>query len=222
MPEIETEGGISGSALLGICHQLKEAGFACAISTVAGERPALVDVDLSDEKIHPDLRSLVDDPLAIIDIRASDYCALLIPHHLGAAQDLLNCDVLGDVLAAFLKQHKPICTIGYGTYGLCARQSHGDSSNGWQFAAGRLVTGVSVSDECRHPHFAKLPIVLQDFVEESGGTFVECPNDQVCVIVDRNLVTGPNEASTGVCIHNLLYLCQDDGQTAAPLLNGLG
>lgn len=71
------------------------------------------------------------------------------------------------------------------------------------------MTGVSAFDECRYPFFGCLPCMLQELLERQGATFssFECL-DTPGMIVDRNLISGPNEISTTLCVQTFsLLLC---------------
>lgn len=82
----------------------------------------------------------------------------------------------------------------------------------------------------RRPDFANLPLVVEDFVKDYGGSytgdirrshktvisqkskiFFFCPaaskEDAVHVVVDRHLVTGQNMQSTSLAVNNLILLC---------------
>ncbi|PHJ18442.1 parkinson disease 7 domain containing 1 family protein [Cystoisospora suis] len=75
--------------------------------------------------------------------------------------------------------------------------------------ANYTVTGVSPFDECRYPFFGRLPCMLQELLESQGATFstFDCL-DTPGMIVDRNLVSGPNETSTPLCVQTFsLLLC---------------
>lgn len=87
----------------------------------------------------------------------------------------------------------------------------------------------------RMPDFANLPLVVEDFVKDSGGSYtgkmtrqhtcssslkphtktLSClsvcfpasQEDAVHVVIDRHLITGQNMQSTSLAVNNLILLC---------------
>ncbi|EGW05544.1 Deformed epidermal autoregulatory factor 1-like [Cricetulus griseus] len=101
-------------------------------------------------------------------------------------------------------QHtEPICAIGHGVAALCCATNEDRS---WVFQ-GYSLTGPSVYELIRAPDFACLPLVVEDFVKDSGAGFSASEPDAVHVVLDRHLVTGQNTNSTVPAVQNLLFLC---------------
>lgn len=93
----------------------------------------------------------------------------------------------------------------------------------------------SVFELVRRPDFANLPLIVEDFVRDSGGSytgeltctalilmvststvflnlfffffFAASPEDAVHVVIDRHLITGQNTQSTSLAVNNLILLC---------------
>lgn len=87
----------------------------------------------------------------------------------------------------------------------------------------------------RRPDFANLPLVVEDFVKDNGGSytgelirtshpphqhptnadvfflffllFPASKEDAVHVVIDRHLITGQNVQSTLLAVNNLILLC---------------
>lgn len=89
----------------------------------------------------------------------------------------------------------------------------------------------------RTPDFANLPLIVEDFVKDSGGSytgqlarklslmlicrcldpktpimfflfvFPASQEDAVHVVIDRHLITGQNMQSTSFAVNNLILLC---------------
>uniref|UniRef100_A0A8P4FWX2 Glutamine amidotransferase-like class 1 domain-containing protein 1 n=1 Tax=Dicentrarchus labrax TaxID=13489 RepID=A0A8P4FWX2_DICLA len=94
---------------------------------------------------------------------------------------------------------EPVCAVGQGVSALCCA-TEGQS---WIFS-GYSLTGPSVFELVRRPDFANLPLVVEDFVKDSGGSYTE---DAVHVVIDRHLITGQNMQSTSLAVNNLILLC---------------
>nr|XP_034787746.2 glutamine amidotransferase-like class 1 domain-containing protein 1 isoform X4 [Pan paniscus] len=62
---------------------------------------------------------------------------------------------------------EPICAVGHGVAALCCATNEDRS---WVFH-GYSLTGPSVCELVRAPGFARLPLVVEDFVKDSGACF---------------------------------------------------
>ncbi|XP_073408139.1 glutamine amidotransferase-like class 1 domain-containing protein 1 isoform X2 [Dendrobates tinctorius] len=98
---------------------------------------------------------------------------------------------------------EPICAVGHGVNALCCVTNEDKT---WAFQD-YSVTGPSVYELVRHPDFASLPLILEDFAKDSGATFSASEPDAVHMVLDRHLITGQNENSTMAAVQNLILLC---------------
>ncbi|CAB1322558.1 unnamed protein product [Coregonus sp. 'balchen'] len=135
--------------------------------------------------------------------KSARYQALLIPDCPGALTDLAHSGSLARILAHFTSQQKPVCAVGQGVSGLCCAVVEGQR---WIFS-GYSLTGPSVFELVRSPDFANLPLIVEDFVKDSGGSYTASQEDAMHVVIDRHLVTGQNIQSTSVAVNNLIMLC---------------
>ncbi|XP_037065048.1 glutamine amidotransferase-like class 1 domain-containing protein 1 isoform X4 [Peromyscus leucopus] len=106
-------------------------------------------------------------PAKLESIDGARYHALLIPSCPGALADLANSGSLARILQHFRSESKPICAIGHGVAALCCATNEDRS---WVFQ-GYSLTGPSVYELIRAPDFARLPLVVEDFVKDSGAGF---------------------------------------------------
>ncbi|XP_030646526.1 glutamine amidotransferase-like class 1 domain-containing protein 1 isoform X2 [Chanos chanos] len=97
---------------------------------------------------------------------------------------------------------EPVCAVGQGVSALCCATE----GQRWIFI-GYSMTGPSVFELVRSPNFANLPLIVEDFVKDSGGSYTASKEDAVHVVLDRHLVTGQNIESTTVAVNNLILLC---------------
>uniref|UniRef100_A0AAY5EZ61 Glutamine amidotransferase-like class 1 domain-containing protein 1 n=1 Tax=Electrophorus electricus TaxID=8005 RepID=A0AAY5EZ61_ELEEL len=97
---------------------------------------------------------------------------------------------------------EPVCAVGQGVSALfCAIESQK-----WIFR-GYSLTGPSVFELVRFPDFANLPLIVEDFVKDNGGSYTASQEDALHVVLDRHLVTGQNTQSTTAAVNNLILLC---------------
>uniref|UniRef100_A0A8B9JEP0 Glutamine amidotransferase-like class 1 domain-containing protein 1 n=1 Tax=Astyanax mexicanus TaxID=7994 RepID=A0A8B9JEP0_ASTMX len=97
---------------------------------------------------------------------------------------------------------EPVCAVGQGVSGLCCATE----GQKWIFS-GYSLTGPSVFELVRSPDFANLPLIVEDFVKDNGGSYTASQEDAVHVVLDRHLVTGQNVQSTTAAVNNLILLC---------------
>ncbi|KEP60784.1 UNVERIFIED_CONTAM: Parkinson disease 7 domain containing 1 family protein [Hammondia hammondi] len=222
--EFLADAGVPLASLLAIHSILTSSGLAYQIATPAGAPPSICSVDsLSDLdkscRLPTALLEKLKTPLPVRSVALENFGGVLFPHALGAAVDLFNSSALG-ALVHSLSADKVVCSIGYGGFALAAKRPSGlreDSAASRNKARGGssfpfvnyTLTGISPFDECRYPFFGHLPCMLQELLESLGATFAsfEC-TDTPGMLVDRNLVSGANDASTPLCVQTFaLLLC---------------
>ncbi|XP_048829074.1 glutamine amidotransferase-like class 1 domain-containing protein 1 [Brienomyrus brachyistius] len=140
-------------------------------------------------------------PAKLESIDGARYQALLIPDCPGALSDLAHSGSLARILAHFTSQQKPVCAVGHGVSALCCATE----GQRWIFS-GYSLTGPSVFELVRETDFAKLPLIVEDFVKDSGGSYTASTEDAIHVVLDRHLVTGQNQQSTWAAVNNLIIL----------------
>uniref|UniRef100_A0A8C2JWU8 Glutamine amidotransferase-like class 1 domain-containing protein 1 n=1 Tax=Cyprinus carpio TaxID=7962 RepID=A0A8C2JWU8_CYPCA len=97
---------------------------------------------------------------------------------------------------------EPVCAVGQGVAALCCATEE----QKWIFS-GYSMTGPSVFELVRSPEFANLPLIVEDFIKDNGGSYTASIEDAVHVVLDRHLVTGQNVQSTSAAVNNLILLC---------------
>ncbi|MBZ3870294.1 Parkinson disease 7 domain-containing protein 1 [Sciurus carolinensis] len=202
-PRTGSPAGVSAQSFLH-CFTLASAAFNLQVATPGGKAIDFVDVTESNARWVQDFRlKAYASPAKLESIDGARYHALLIPSCPGALADLASSGSLARILQHFHSESKPICAIGHGVAALCCATSEDRS---WVFH-GYTLTGPSVYELVRAPGFARLPLVVEDFVKDSGAGFSASAPDAVHVVLDRHLVTGQNANSTVPAVQNLLFLC---------------
>ncbi|XP_077568275.1 glutamine amidotransferase-like class 1 domain-containing protein 1 [Stigmatopora nigra] len=140
-------------------------------------------------------------PAKLESIDGARYQSLLIPDCPGAPNDLAHSGSLHRILSHFISKQKPVCAVGEGVSALCCAME----GNRWIFD-GYSLTGPSVFELVRRPDFANLPLIVEDFVKDSGGSYTASQKDTVHVVIDRHLITGQNAQSTWLALNNLILL----------------
>ncbi|GAA5014948.1 type 1 glutamine amidotransferase domain-containing protein [Kitasatospora paranensis] len=147
-----------------------------------------------------ELRSPVD--VAAVDL--ADYAAVFYPGGHGPMEDLAVDADSGRLLGRALASGKPLAVVCHGPAALLAARGEDGTS---PFAGYRL-TGFTNAEETQAGLADRAKWLLQDRLVDLGADFVEGGPWAPHVVVDRNLVTGQNPASSA--------------QVAAELLRRLG
>ncbi|XP_068073398.1 glutamine amidotransferase-like class 1 domain-containing protein 1 isoform X1 [Danio rerio] len=99
---------------------------------------------------------------------------------------------------------EPVCAVGQGVAALCCATEE----QKWIFSR-YSMTGPSVFELVRSSEFANLPLIVEDFIKDNGGSYTASIEDAVHVVLDRHLITGQNIQSTTAAVNNLILLCNN-------------
>ncbi|XP_040826637.1 glutamine amidotransferase-like class 1 domain-containing protein 1 isoform X1 [Ochotona curzoniae] len=160
-------------------------------------------------------------PGALADLASSGSLARILQHFQAEGKPI--CAV-GDGVAALCcatNEDRSWVFRGYSLTGVrpspCAPPSlwpalvWGLGLPGWEWAgqgsSSFPVPQPSVYELVRVPGFARLPLIVEDFVKDAGAGFSASEPGAVHVVLDRHLVTGQNANSTVPAVQILLLLC---------------
>ncbi|XP_078405230.1 glutamine amidotransferase-like class 1 domain-containing protein 1 isoform X2 [Cetorhinus maximus] len=185
-------------------YTLCSTAFNLQIATPGGKPADFVGLDENNIRWIQDFRMKpYANPAKLESIDGTRYNAIMIPNCPGAMVDLATSGYLAKILQHFCAEKKPICVVGHGAAALCCATNQDKS---WIFQ-GYSVTGPSVFELVRRKDFASLPVIMEDFVKDSGATFSASKPDAVHIVIDRHLITGQNDQSTFTAIQNLILFC---------------
>jgi putative intracellular protease/amidase len=185
---------------------LTEAGVSLTLATPGG-RPAVVD-ELSltaqandgDEEKVAELRSYLDgvkdllkNPQRLEDIDPAAFDGVLIPGGHGPMQDLAVNEDVARVLQAMLPDTSKV--VAGLCHGPAAFLSAGDAEGQWLFK-GRRLTSFTDEEETQTGLAANAPWLLGERLRLAGARYESGAAWSSYVIVDGNLVTGQNPASS--------------------------
>ncbi|MEU8679245.1 type 1 glutamine amidotransferase domain-containing protein [Streptomyces sp. NPDC048560] len=189
----------------------KAAGHEVVVATPGGRVPTVDRRSLAPEsnggqegadRVEEVLNSFSElrHPIALDDVNLDDYAAVFCPGGHGPMEDLAVDPVSGGLLARALESGKPLGVVCHGPAALLAAGKEGGAN---PFAGYRL-TGFSNAEETQAGFADKAKWLLQDRLVELGADFQEGEPWAPYVIVDRNLVTGQNPASSAPLAAELL------------------
>ncbi|MFI9510522.1 type 1 glutamine amidotransferase domain-containing protein [Nocardia sp. NPDC052566] len=131
-------------------------------------------------------------PLALKEIDLAEYAAVFYPGGHGPMEDLAVDAESGALLTAALESGKPLAVLCHGPAALLAATT----ADGGNAFAGYTLTGFTNAEETQAGFADKAKWLLQDRLVEIGADYRAGEPWAPHVVVDRNLVTGQNPASS--------------------------
>jgi putative intracellular protease/amidase len=140
-------------------------------------------------------------PKALADIHPGDYDVVFYPGGHGPMEDLAVDNDSGRILTAALESGKPVALLCHAPAAtLAARRPDGT----WPFKGYRM-TALSNTEERLNRLARKAPWLLQDRLVESGAIYSKGRLPlRPYLVVDRNLYTGQNPASSAKLANKLV------------------
>lgn len=156
------------------------------VSTVGAEKAAFF------AKYLKSLSSTLSNPLELTKIKMDGYDAVIVPGGHGPVEDLYKDKDMGKVLFAADKSKK---IIGAVCHGQAAFLSAVDSKGNWLFKD-RKMTSFSDAEEIEFGTADNAPWLLATTLRKYGANYTCGANWGDYIIVDGNLITGQNPASS--------------------------
>jgi putative intracellular protease/amidase len=196
--------GFWAEELVAPMRVFEDAGVDVTIATPGGVRPTVDEGSLSPDMVggEPEaaaMRSALDDlaprlaaPVALEDVVAADYDGVFIPGGHGPMEDLAVSEDLGRLLVTMLDAGQIVASVCHGPAALLPAMRDDGT---WAFA-GRRLTAFTNEEETQAGLADRAPWLLQDRIDSAGGAMSTGPAWQPYTVVDGDLVTGQNPASS--------------------------
>ncbi|MFF7019963.1 aldehyde dehydrogenase family protein [Streptomyces klenkii] len=157
------------------------------------------------------LRPELDAPAALEDVDLDDYDLVFYPGGHGPMEDLAADPVSGGLLTRALDSGKPLAVLCHAPAALLAARREDGS---WPFAGYRM-TAFSNAEETAAGFADRARWLLQDRLTELGADYVAADPFTAHTVVDRNLYTGQNPASSADLAHALVAAVPAGASTTA-------
>lgn len=153
------------------------------------------------DQVKADLESITElqSPLALDQVDLDDYAVVFYPGGHGPMEDLAVDATSGELLTRTLASGKPLGVVCHAPAALLATETDGGSP-----FTGYRLTGFTNAEETQAGLADKAPWLLQDRLVALGADFQEADPWTPNVVVDRNLFTGQNPASSGPLAEEIL------------------
>ena len=142
----------------------------------------------------------------LADITADGYDAVFYPGGHGPLWDLADDAASKRLIEAFDRDDRPIGAVCHAPGVLRGVRGR----DGKPLVAGRRVTGFSNAEEAAAGLTDVVPFLVEDMLTEMGAIYSKGPDWTAHVLVDRNLVTGQNPASSVMAAQEILALLGED------------
>ncbi|MFJ9817668.1 type 1 glutamine amidotransferase domain-containing protein [Streptomyces sp. NPDC101151] len=190
---------------------LKAAGHEIVVATPGGVVPTIDRASLAPEfnggqegaeEIARALDGMAElrEPVKLAEVDLDDFAAVFYPGGHGPMEDLAVDADSGRLLVAALDSGKPLAVVCHGPAALLAAV-RADGSNAF---AGYRATAFTNEEETQSGFAAQARWLLQDRLTEAGVDLRVSAPWGPYVVVDRNLVTGQNPASSAPVAQELL------------------
>ena len=208
-------------------YVFKDAGAQVALASPKGGQPPLD--PRSDEpaaqtastkrfKADANAQKALANTTKLSDISASHYDAVFYPGGHGPLWDLAEDPNSIALIEAIYAAGKPVAAVCHGPAAL----RHAKAEDGPPLVKGKSVTGFSNTEEAAVGLTNVVPFLVEDMLKANGGDYSKADNWEPYVVVDGNLITGQNPASSkGGASALLQQLNADLSGLAVPELPGV-
>lgn len=138
--------------------------------------------------------------IPLCQLRDTDFSALFYSGGLGPVYDLSEDSVSIAMIESATRDAKPIAAICHGP----AVLRRARDASGSPLVEGRRVTGFSNSEESIVNGLELTPFLIENELRRLGGIFSKAGDWLPYVVVDGNLITGQNPASSAAAAVQVL------------------
>lgn len=192
-------------------YAFRDAGVAITLASPKGGQPPLD--PKSDEPANQthdtdrfrkdtDAQATLGSTLKLSTLQAADYDAMFYVGGHGPLWDLAEDADSIALIETMYAADKPVAAVCHGPGVL----RHPRRADGQPLVAGKKVTGFTNSEEAAVQLTDVVPFLVEDELKRLGGQYSQLADWQPYAVVDGNLVTGQNPASSVVVAQAVLKL----------------
>ncbi|CAM3575614.1 type 1 glutamine amidotransferase domain-containing protein [Shewanella violacea] len=190
-------------------YAFKDKGYAITLASPLGGQPPLDpksdEVDFQTASTHrfakdAESQALLANTQVLNTIKADDYDAVFYPGGHGPLWDLAEDKDSIALIEAFHQSGKTLGLVCHSPAALL----HTKGVDGKPLVAGKQVTGFSNSEEDAVQLTDIVPFLVEDMLQQQGGTYVKGDDWASFIVTDGNLITGQNPASSDAVAHAMM------------------
>jgi putative intracellular protease/amidase len=182
-------------------YRLLEAKAELTLASPAGGQPPLDpksdEVDAQTEATHrfnadPEAQAALANTVKLEEVQADDFDAVFYPGGHGPLWDLVENSASISLIERFIATNKPVAAVCHAPAVLV----NVHDAAGQPLTRGKRVTGFSNSEEAAVGLTDIVPFLLEDRLVELGASYEKTDDWHPLVVVDGQLITGQNPASS--------------------------
>lgn len=153
------------------------------------------------KRFHSDeaAQKVINNTKKLSEVKAEGFDAVFYPGGHGPLWDLANDKTSIELIETFNRQEKPIAFVCHAPAAL--KEVKG--TDGEPLVKGKKVTGFTNSEEEAVKLTDVVPFLVEDMLKKNGGIYSKGDDWAEYVLVDGNLITGQNPASSELVAEKL-------------------
>jgi putative intracellular protease/amidase len=192
-------------------YVLRDAGAEITLASPKGGQPPLDPKSDADDaqtdatrrfKTDADAQKALAATQKLSEVMDDGYDAIFYPGGHGPLWDLANDADSKRLIEAFVADDRPVGAVCHAP----AVFRHTQSTDGKPLVSGRRVTGFTNTEEAAVGLTDVVPFLVEDMLESNGGIYEKGADWGSHVVVDGQLITGQNPASSEEAAQELLKL----------------
>lgn len=190
-------------------YAFKDAGAEVVLASPKGGQPPIdPNSEQSDAQTAATVRLFEDEAameqlantVKLSDVTADEFDAIFYPGGHGPLWDLSQDPLSIGLIQQFWEQEKPVAAVCHAPAVLV----NAKTPAGEPIVKGRKVSGFTNSEEAAVGLTDVVPFLLEDKLKELGGLYEKVDDWKPYAVVDGNLITGQNPASSEAVAEALL------------------
>ncbi|RZQ55753.1 type 1 glutamine amidotransferase domain-containing protein [Pseudidiomarina tainanensis] len=190
-------------------YAFKDAGAEVVLASPKGGQPPIdPNSEQSDAQTNATVRLFEDEAamdqlantLKLSEVTADKFDAIFYPGGHGPLWDLSQDPLSIGLIQQFWEQEKPVAAVCHAPAVLI----NAKTPAGEPIVKGRKVSGFTNSEEAAVGLTEVVPFLLEDKLKELGGLYEKVDDWKPYAVVDGNLITGQNPASSETVAEALL------------------
>ncbi len=143
-------------------------------------------------KADPEAQAVLAHTLKLVDVSAADFDAVFYPGGHGPLWDLAEDAASIVLIEEMFKTRKPVAAVCHAPGVL----RHPKTVTGTAVVEGRTVTGFANTEEAAVGLTQVVPFLVEEMLKQNGAKYSKAEDWQPHVVIDGQLITGQNPASS--------------------------
>ena len=195
----------------------KDAGAKITLASPVGQKPPLDPKSTTPEfqtnstqrfNADPKAQYAITNTVELDKIHANDYDAVFYPGGHGPLWDLAENKNSTQLIETLYAAGKPVSAVCHAP---CVFR-HAKNLDGTPIVNNKKVTSFTNAEESAVQLVGVVPFLVEDMLRENGAVFSCADNFVAHTVIDGNLITGQNPASSTAVATAVLDLCKQENR----------